>query len=137
VTRDVRPLEEAARALARRDRSAAELASHLERHGVAEAEARNTIERLEAAGYVDDGRFAVHRAAVLAGRGWGDEAIRYELEQRSLGAEAVEAALAALEPEPARARRLVERLGRGASVARRLAAKGFAEESIDAALSSG
>ena len=45
------------------------------------AERRETVERLERAGVVDDARFARARAAALAARGRGDAAIRYDLER--------------------------------------------------------
>jgi len=49
----------------------------------------------------------------------------------------VEAALEALEPEVERARRLVERRGKGARTARFLTGKGFAEEACALALEPG
>ena len=45
-----------------------------------------------------------NRAESLAGRGYGDAAIRHDLEQRGVAADLVEAAVAALEPEGERAR---------------------------------
>jgi SOS response regulatory protein OraA/RecX len=85
---------------------------------------------LERGGVVDDGRFALGRAQVLAGRGAGDAMIRHDLERRGVGAELVERALAALEPERERAERLVA-AGRGA---RWLAARGFDEGSVEASV---
>ncbi len=96
----------------------------------ARADALETLERI---GYVDDDRFALARAAALAGRGFGDAAIRADLKQHGLVAETIGAALAELAPEPERARALVERLGRTATVANRLARKGFAGESLETA----
>ncbi len=69
-------LELAAEALARRDHSTAELAASLERSGVDATEAAQAVERLAAAGYVDDERAAASRAEALAARGYGDAAIR-------------------------------------------------------------
>jgi SOS response regulatory protein OraA/RecX len=129
-----KPLELAAAALARRDLSPAALAAKLEAHGIETAEAADAVERLRAAGYVDEGRFARDRAESLAGRGWGDAGIRHDLERQGCTDDAVQAALASLEPERERARGLVARLGAGPRTARRLAAKGFAYESLEAAL---
>jgi hypothetical protein len=44
----------------------------------------------------------------------------------------LEEALGALEPEAERAARLVERYGGGAAAVRRLAARGFGEEALEA-----
>jgi regulatory protein len=129
-----KPLELAAAALARRDLSPAALAAKLEVRGVEAAEAADAVERLQAAGYVDEDRFARVRAESLAERGWGDAGIRNDLERQGCRADAVEAALGLLEPERERARALVARFGTGPRTARRLAAKGFAYESLEAAL---
>jgi SOS response regulatory protein OraA/RecX len=85
------------------------------------------------AGAVDDGRLARGRAELLARRGAGDLLIRHDLESRGIGAEPVAAALAALDPEPVRAERIVATRGRGPRTARYLARKGFSEDSIEAA----
>jgi regulatory protein len=121
-------------ALSRRDHSAAGLAATLERRGVPPHERARAVETLERAGYVDDARFAASRAAQLAGRGYGDEAIRYDLEQRGVGHEPIEAALAQLQPESLRAHDLVARLGSSPRTARRLAAKGFSADAVEFAL---
>jgi regulatory protein len=128
------PLGSAVRALAHRDLSAQELAERLERRGVDEAERDAVIERLARAGYVDDGRFALARAQVLAGRGLGDAAIDADLERRGVDAELIAEALAALEPEARRARSEAVRLGGGGRAARALAAKGFSADAVEAAL---
>lgn len=127
-------LRTATGALRQRDRSAAELAARLERRGVAAADRERTLETLERAGLVDDRRFALGRARSLAVRGSGDALIRHDLEQRGVAAEAVEAGLAALEPEPIRAERIVARSGSGLKTALYLAARGFEEEAIAAAI---
>jgi recombination protein RecA len=124
------PLEIALRALRLRDRSAAEVAERLQRRGVAGVERSQVLQRLESAGYLDDGRFARQRAAELAARGAGNALIRNDLEQRGIERELVEAALEALEPERARALRTVERRGRSARTARYLAARGFGEDAL-------
>src|SRR5690242_166565 len=87
-------LDAAGRALARRDRSPAGLQAVLERRGIPGAEREAAVETLERLGYVDEGRFAGSRAEALARRGYGDEAIRFDLEREGVGGEAVADALA-------------------------------------------
>ena len=123
-------LEQAASALARRDRSAAALVVYLEERGVDAGEAAEAVERLRLAGYVDDGRLAALRAETLAGRGYGDAAIRADLERHAVCSELVDHAVAALEPEGERAEALAGRDGRTPRTARRLLAKGFAAETV-------
>ena len=82
-------------------------------------------------GAVDDERFARSRAETLAGRGSGDAFIRHDLAGRGIAAELVEAAVSALEPETARAERIVARRGLSLKTARHLARKGFSEDAIE------
>jgi SOS response regulatory protein OraA/RecX len=122
------------RALARRDRSEQGLRGVLERKGVGELERDVTVAALQRHGALDDGRFALARAAALAERGLGDAAIAFRLERDGVDQEHSAPALAALEPERERAARLAERRGTGARTARWLAARGFAPESIETAI---
>jgi regulatory protein len=133
VPADTDPIEIAARALRRSDRSRRQLDERLARAGVDDAGRAEALERLEHVGYVDDGRFARGRAASLAERGYGDRGIRHLLNEDGIEADEVAAALAALPPEHERATRLIARLGRGPKTAARLARKGFGEEAIEAA----
>lgn len=96
----------------------------------------DALETLERVGYVDDTRFAAARADSLAGRGFGDEAIRELLAGDGVGPEAVEAALAGLESEADRARALAERLGRTPKAAAQLQRKGFGPDAVEAAFGS-
>ena len=128
-------LSAAARELRRRDLSSHVLADRLERRGVAAQERAEVVETLERAGLVDDDRFACARAAALAERGRGDAAIRWDLETKGLPGELVDRALASIDPEHDRARRILARRGRGAATARLLAARGFGEEAVEWALS--
>jgi regulatory protein len=128
------PLELAARALRHRDRSRAQIDARLTRAGVEADRRADALETLERIGYVDDDRFARTRAAALAARGLGDEAIRADLEAGGVGAEALEEALAALEPEVERARAIAARSGRTVRTAVQLARKGFGEDAIEAAV---
>lgn len=123
----------AVRALRRRDYSAGALDARLERAGVAEPDRRGALGTLERAGLVDDERFAAERATTLAGRGYGDDAIRWDLERQGVPAEPLERALAALEPEPDRAAAIVAQRGRGPAMAAYLARRGFGEEAVESA----
>jgi SOS response regulatory protein OraA/RecX len=123
-----------ARALARRDHSEQGLREVLERKGVGEQEREETVAALRGHGALDDGRFALARAAALGERGLGDAAIAFRLERDGVDQEQTAVALAALEPERDRAVRLAERRGTDARTARWLAARGFAPESIETAI---
>jgi SOS response regulatory protein OraA/RecX len=127
-------LARAARALRPRDRSRSALDDRLARAGVPAATREEALETLERVGLVDDAQMAARRAEALAGRGYGDAAIRYDLEQEGLAAELVEEALAGLEPERERARSLVERRGAEARTGRWLAARGFEAATVEDAL---
>jgi regulatory protein len=126
-------LEAAGRALQARDLSSKRLASRLERAAVAPAARSEALSVLEQSGLVDDARFARNRAAALAERGFGDAAIRLDLERQGVGVEIQEDAVAALEPELDRARSVVARRGEGARTARYLAGKGFCDDAVAAA----
>jgi regulatory protein len=126
-------LRVAGRALRARDLSELRLAERLQRAAVDPAAARESLAALARAGVLDDARFARSRAEGLAGRGYGDAAIRHDLERQGVSSELVEAALGELEPELDRARRLLERRGPGAKTARYLASKGFGADSVELA----
>ena len=111
-----RALHDAVRVLRHRDLSRRALARRLPAPGRQDA-----LAALELSGILDDRRAATARAAALAGRGYGDAAIRFRLEQEGFAAEDVLEAIAGLEPEQERANRLAER-GR---TPRWLAARGF------------
>ncbi|HEY4348056.1 MAG TPA: RecX family transcriptional regulator [Gaiellaceae bacterium] len=127
-------LDAAGKALSHRDRSVAGLAAHLERKGVAPEARSGAVETLSKLGFVDDGRFAASRAASLARRGYGDEAIRFDLGEQGVGEEQIAIAVAGLEPELDRARALVANAGMTVKTARRLGAKGFSDETIESAI---
>ena len=122
----------ATRALARREHSRRSLGERLQRAGIEESEAEEVLAELERLGLLDDGRFALERARVLAERGKGDAAIRFELERSGVSASAVEEALARLDPERERAERLVGRRGATPAMARLLARRGFDEDVVAA-----
>jgi SOS response regulatory protein OraA/RecX len=126
-------LEVAGRALRHRDLSRRRLAERLE-GAVPPAVAAESLATLERAGLVDDRRVALVRAESLAGRGYGDEAIRHRLRAEGLAEEVAEEAVAGLAPECERAGPLIERRGVGPRTARYLAGRGFGEEAVEAAL---
>jgi regulatory protein len=123
----------AARALRRQDLSERGIAERLSRASVAPAAAEESLAVLARSGLVDDARFARTRADTLAERGYGDAAIRYDLDRRGVAPDVIEAALESLESEAERACRLVERRGPGPGTARYLASKGFGEEALETA----
>jgi regulatory protein len=126
-------LERAARALRYRDLSADRLRRRLKRRGTAPFVREEAVATLEAAGLVNDARVARTRAESLAGRGMGDTAIRFDLARQGLGTALIDEALAELEPETERARRLVAAHGLGPRTARLLARRGFGEDAVEAA----
>jgi SOS response regulatory protein OraA/RecX len=132
--RRARALDAALRAVARRDQSTAALHRRLRRRGVAPVVREATVSRLEEAGLVDDGRYAARRAVSLAERGHGDEAIRWRLVQEGIAEPTADEAVAGLEPERERARRLIAARGAGPATARELARRGFGEDAVEQAL---
>ncbi len=130
-------MAQAARVLRRRDVSKAELEARLGRAHVAPVDRLETIERLTEAGAVDDVRFASARAHSLAERGAGDLLVRHDLTARGISAEAVDDAIAQLEPESVRAARICARRGNGPKTARYLARKGFSEDAIESTCTEG
>jgi regulatory protein len=123
--------------LRHRDRPRRQVEDRLIAAGVEEEARAEALDTLERVGYVDDGRYAAARAETLAGRGYGDEGILHLLESDGVDAERAAAAVAALEPERARALRLVARLGASPRTAGQLQRKGFSEDSVEAALQEG
>ncbi|MDX6407772.1 MAG: regulatory protein [Gaiellaceae bacterium] len=123
----------AARALRRQDLSERSVADRLAAAAVPPAVLEESLGVLSRAGLVDDARFAARRAASLAERGYGNTAIRHDLEGKGIDPHLIHEALDTLEAEADRAQRLVDRRGAGAKTARYLASKGFGEEALEAA----
>jgi regulatory protein len=119
------------RALSRHDRSRSELELRLARAGVRAEARQDVLDRAARAGLVDDARFAATRARSLADRGAGDAFVLADLEQRGVDSELAHAVLSELEPESARAARVVEARGCSVRTLRYLVARGFAPESLD------
>jgi SOS response regulatory protein OraA/RecX len=130
--RRLEALDIAARSLRLRDRSELEVAERLAARGVAPVHQREAVTVLRRAGLLDDARFAATRAAALADRGYGDEAVRHDLEQRGLDEAAVSEAVAGLAPERERVAALEDRFGGGVRAARALARRGFGEDALEA-----
>jgi len=122
----------ATRALARREHSQRSLRERLLRAGVSVGDAEAVVAELLQTGLVNDARFAEERARVLAGKGKGDAAIRFDLERAGVGPDELEAALGTLDPERERAAALVARRGASPATARLLAGRGFDEEVVAA-----
>jgi SOS response regulatory protein OraA/RecX len=83
---------------------------------------------------VDDARFALLRAQSLAARGYGDEAILHDLAGRGIQGDGAAVAVAALDPERARAAAVAARLGRSRRTAALLARRGFDPDSVEAVI---
>ena len=130
------PIEIAAQALRHGDRSRHEIDERLARAGIDKEARTESLATLERLGYVDDNRFAVGRAAALAGRGYGDAYIVFDLEQHGADADSIASAVAELVPERVRAQELAARFGATVKTAARLARKGFADESLEGIIAS-
>jgi SOS response regulatory protein OraA/RecX len=134
--RRARALAQATRTLAASGRSRRELEQRLARAGHAGAARDEALATLDRAGLVDDARLAESRAEVLARRGYGDAAIRADLRRRLVEPGAAAGAVASLEPEPERLRRLLEGQSITPALLRRLAGRGFSRDSLDEVASS-
>jgi SOS response regulatory protein OraA/RecX len=121
----------ALRALSRREHSQATLAGRLERAGVRARERDATVTAALRAGLVDDVRFAESRARALAARGAGDLLVLDDLRRSGVDETAARDAVAALEPEAARASRIVAARGTTVQTLRYLASRGFGEEALE------
>ena len=124
--RRAQALAAAGRTLRARDLPARALDVRLERRGIRAADGRGPCPRCRER--VSSTTAALRdRALALAGRCLGDAAIRFDLEEHGVEPELVEEAVAGLEPETARAERVVASRGRSPATARFLARKGFGE----------
>ena len=104
--------------------------------GTADAAREEALATLDRAGLVDDARLAESRAELLARRGYGDAAIRADLRRRLVAPEAAADAVASLEPEPERLRRVLEGQSVTPALLRRLAGRGFSRDALDEVASS-
>jgi SOS response regulatory protein OraA/RecX len=139
LAREVRrahALAAATRSLTASDRSRRALEQRLARAGHSPSAREEAIAALDRAGLLDDARVAESRAQLLARRGYGDGAIRADLGRRLIPTDVTADAIAALEPEPERARRLLELERVTQTLLRRLAARGFARDTLEEVASS-
>jgi SOS response regulatory protein OraA/RecX len=119
------------RSLAASARSRRELDRRLERAGHTASAREDAIAALDCAGLLDDSRLAEARAERLSRRGYGDAGIRADLERRLIPADTAADAVAALEPEFERARRLLAGQSLTPALLGRLAARGFSRDTLD------
>ena len=129
--RRARALAQATRLLAASARSRGELERRLARARHSDSAREEAVGALERAGVLDDARLAESRAELLARRGYGDSAIRSDLNRRLVPAEEAAAAVAALEPELARLRQLLEGQTVTPALVRRLAGRGFSRDALE------
>jgi SOS response regulatory protein OraA/RecX len=129
--RRARALAQATRLLAASGRSRGELERRLSRARHSGSAREEAVGALERAGVLNDARLAESRAEQLARRGYGDAAIRSDLRRRLIPAEQATAAVAALEPEIARVRVLVDGQTVTPALLRRLASRGFSRDTLE------
>ena len=104
------PTQRALDLLTRREHSRAELGRKLRNHAAGSVEVQAAIEKLAAAGWQDDARFAAGLVRSRAVAGQGPNRIRAELATHGLGRDEVAAAMDAYEGDwTANARELVRR----------------------------
>ena len=129
--RRAKALAAATKSLAVRDHSQQALEHRLMRAGHSADAREEALAALDRAGLLDDTRVAQGRAELLARRGYGDAAIRADLRRRLIPAEAAADAVAGLEAELDRSRRLLEGKSVTPALLRRLAGRGFSRETLD------
>ena len=134
--RRAKALAAATRSLAASDRSERALEQRLARAGYSATAREEAIASLARAGAIDDSRLAATRAEQMARRGYGDAAIRADLRKRQIEPEAAAGAVAGLEPEVVRLRRLLEAESLTPALLRRLSARGFSRDALDEVASS-
>lgn len=91
------PAQRAMALLVRREHSRKELCNKLAQRGIAAAEAEAAVEKLTAAGWQDDSRFAESLVRSRANAGYGPLRIRAELGTHGLNAEQIGCAMASYE----------------------------------------
>jgi SOS response regulatory protein OraA/RecX len=129
--RRAKALAAATRSLAASAQSQRAVEQRLARAGHPAAAREDALAALDRAGILDDSRLARGRAELLARRGYGDAAIRADLRRRQIPAEPAADAVAGLEPELERSRRLLEGESVTPALLRRLAGRGFSRETLD------
>jgi regulatory protein len=97
--REMSPAQRALGLLVRREHSRKELTRKLTARGVPEDEAGQAVQRMAAAGWQDDRRFAISLARMRRNHGYGPIRIRAELGTHGLDDDTVSAAIDALEAD--------------------------------------
>jgi regulatory protein len=93
-TEEQRAVDLAYRALGRRDRTVVELRAYLEGKRVEPEAIEHAVAELQAAGYLDDARYAVRFAEDKRTlERWGSERIELDLRRRGVAADLIEAAV--------------------------------------------
>ena len=124
----------AVRALARRDHSRSSLEARLVLASVPADDRRDVLEQAERSGLVDDVRFAEQRPRRRAARGAGDLLVLDDLARHGIAEGVARRAVSVLEPESARAARIVAARQASARTIRHLASRGFCEETLEAVI---
>jgi regulatory protein len=95
-TEEQRAVDLAYRALGRRERTVVELRAYLERKRVEPESIEHAVVELQAAGYLDDARYAARFAEDKRTlERWGSERIELDLRRRGVADDLIEAAVAA------------------------------------------
>jgi SOS response regulatory protein OraA/RecX len=129
--RRAKALAAATRSLAASSRSRQDLERRLDRAGHTARAREEAVAGLTRAGVLDDTRLAEARAELLARRGYGDAGIRVDLERRLIPIEIAADAVATLEPELERARRLLAGQRLTPALIRRLSSRGFSLDTLE------
>jgi regulatory protein len=96
VLEEQRAVDLSYRALGQRDRTVAELRAYLERKRVEPEAIERAVAELQAAGYLDDARYAARFAEDRRTlERWGSERIQLDLRRRGVAPDLIEAAVAA------------------------------------------
>ncbi|MFN8222575.1 MAG: RecX family transcriptional regulator [Gaiellales bacterium] len=130
--RQERALGTAVRLLRFADQSEASLERRLAQRGIAGPDREAALAALVDRGVVDDRRFAVERAALLARRGQSDAAIASDLAGRGLPEALVSEVLGMLPSERSRVEQVVRERGVSLRTLRLLARRGFREDALEA-----
>jgi SOS response regulatory protein OraA/RecX len=119
------------RSLAASARSRRDLDRRLERAGHTATAREAAMAALDRVGLLDDTSLAEGRAELLARRGYGDAGIRADLARRLIAADTAADAVAALEPELVRVRRLIAGQSVTPALLRRLSGRGFSRDTLE------
>jgi len=135
------PRQRALECLDRRDYSRKELQRKLTEKGVSPEEAAEAVEYLVSLGFVDDARYAALVLRQYAGKGYGKNRVRMELQRRGLDRDVIDNALAEMPEQEDTLDRLLQQKLRGSfdranikKATDALLRKGYGYEEISSAL---